>query len=83
MSDRRLRLAVQEELQWDPQVDATRLGVVAIDGAITLTGRASSHKERLAALKAAFAAAGVQSVADRIVVDRAGVGPAPSPVLAH
>jgi len=79
MSDHTLRRAVMDELEWDPRVDTAHLTVAAREGDVTLAGRVASDCERLAALQAAFAAAGVRSVSDRIIVDRVRVaGAAPS-----
>ena len=36
--DLRLRNAVMRQLEWDPEVDASEIGVAARNGAVTLTG---------------------------------------------
>ncbi len=61
--------AVRRELQWDPKVSADHLGVIANDGAIVLTGFASSNAERIAAVMAAERVYGVRTVADEITVE--------------
>jgi len=80
MGNRRLRRAVLDELEWDPRVNSTRLAVAASGCDVTVAGRVASECERLAALQAAFAAAGVRSVRDRIIVD--GVYAAAAPLVA-
>ena len=37
-TDLRVRDAVQEQLEWDPEVDASAIGVAAKNGSVTLTG---------------------------------------------
>ena len=36
--DLRIRNAVMRQLEWDPEVDASEVGVTAREGAVTLTG---------------------------------------------
>jgi osmotically-inducible protein OsmY len=63
-----LRLAVTTELDRDPEVDATHIGVAARDGAVTLTGYVPSDAGKVAAVRAAERVDGVQAVADDVVV---------------
>ncbi|HYU79684.1 MAG TPA: BON domain-containing protein [Vicinamibacterales bacterium] len=37
-TDKRTRDAVLQQLEWDPAVDASAIGVSAHDGVVTLTG---------------------------------------------
>lgn len=66
--DLRLRDSVQRQLEWDPQVDASGIGVAATRGAITLTGYSSSYAGKLAAERAAKRVRGVRVVANDIIV---------------
>jgi osmotically-inducible protein OsmY len=68
MDDKALQEAVIEELEWDPEVDSAHIGVVAKDGAVTLTGYVSNYAEKWAAVKAAERVAGVIAVADELEV---------------
>jgi osmotically-inducible protein OsmY len=68
MDDKALQEAVIEELEWDPEVDSAHIGVVAKNGAVTLTGYVSNYAEKWAAVKAAERVAGVIAVADELEV---------------
>jgi osmotically-inducible protein OsmY len=63
-----LREAVVRELASDPAVDADRVDVLATDGAITLSGHASSYEQKLAAVRAVERVYGVTAIADEIEV---------------
>ncbi|OUL93226.1 BON domain-containing protein, partial [Paraburkholderia hospita] len=61
-SDRQLKKDVEEELEWDPAVTATDIGVEVTDRVVTLSGHPPSYAEKLAAEKAAHRVAGVRAV---------------------
>lgn len=67
-TDVRVRDAVMLQLDWDPQVDASAVGVTARDGAVTLTGFIDTYDGKLAAERAAKRVAGVRAVANDIDV---------------
>jgi osmotically-inducible protein OsmY len=67
-SDRALGDAVSTELEWDPQVDQTHIGVAAADGAVTLMGYVRSYAQEHAAVRAAERVHGVRAVADELEV---------------
>jgi len=67
-ADVRVRDAVQHQLQWDPSVDASAVGVAALNGAVTLTGFIDSYRGKLAAERAAKRVRGVRAVANDIDV---------------
>jgi VCBS repeat-containing protein len=67
-SDKALGDAVRTELEWDPKVDQTHTGVVAADGAVTLTGYVRSYAQEHAAVRAAERIYGVRAVADELEV---------------
>jgi osmotically-inducible protein OsmY len=67
--DDRTRDGVNHELDWDPQVDASRLRVAAQDGAVVLSGTVSSVLQRCASVRAAERVRGVRAVADEIDVE--------------
>ncbi|SDE50229.1 BON domain-containing protein [Ruegeria marina] len=54
------------ELQWEPRVSETEIGVAVRDGAVTLTGHVPSYLEKLAAVRAARRVSGVLAIADVI-----------------
>ncbi|HET9440032.1 MAG TPA: BON domain-containing protein [Longimicrobiales bacterium] len=64
-----LKRLVEEELEWEPSIDAAGIGVeVSEEGVVTLTGHVRSYTERLAAEKAAKKVRGVVAVANDIEV---------------
>ncbi len=67
-TDVRVRDAVLRQLEWDPEVDASAIGVAARNGAVTLTGFISSYAGKLAAERAAKRVRGVRAVANDIEV---------------
>ena len=66
--DVRIRDAVMRQLEWDPQLDASAVGITAKDGAVTLTGYIDSYSGKLAAERAAKRVHGVRAVANDIEV---------------
>lgn len=66
--DRKIQQDVIAELDFDPSLDASHIGVAAYDGAITLTGHVASYAEKLAAERAAFRVRGVRAVAQELEV---------------
>lgn len=69
-TDVRIRDAVMKQLDWDPEVDASAVGVAVRDGVITLTGYVPDYPGRLAAERAAKRVRGVRGVANDIEVRR-------------
>ncbi len=68
-SDSELKLDVVSELNYDPGVQANEIGVSVLGGAVTLNGTAPSFGAKLRVLKAVKRVAGVQAVADEILVN--------------
>jgi osmotically-inducible protein OsmY len=66
--DMRTRKFVSQQLDWDPSVDASAIGVTARDGAVTLTGFVNTYAEKLGAERAAKRVQGVRAVANDIEV---------------
>jgi osmotically-inducible protein OsmY len=66
--DLRTRKFVMQQLEWDPAVDASAIGVAARDGAVTLTGYVNSYVEKLAAERAVKRVHGVRAIANDIEV---------------
>jgi osmotically-inducible protein OsmY len=67
-TDIRIRDAVTRQLEWDPQVDASAVGVAAAGGTVTLTGFIDTYAGKLAAERAAKRVCGVRAVANDIAV---------------
>lgn len=68
MSDRALKQAVEDELKWEPSIDAEHIGVTAEDGVVTLTGHVGSYAEKVTAEKAARRVKGVRAIAQEIEI---------------
>lgn len=66
--DVRVREAVRRQLEWDPEVDASAVGVSAKDGAVVLTGYIDTYPGKLAAERAAKRVKGVRAVANDLQV---------------
>ena len=66
--DLRVRNAVTQQLEWDPAVDASAIGVSAREGAVTLTGAIGTYAGKLAAERAAKRVFGVRAVANELDV---------------
>jgi osmotically-inducible protein OsmY len=67
-TDISMKDAVMRQLDWDPEVDATAIGVTARNGAVTLTGSIGTYIGKLAAERAAKRVRGVRAVANDIEV---------------
>ncbi|KQY21546.1 BON domain-containing protein [Rhizobium sp. Root482] len=61
MDDRRIRRDILDELEFDPSLDAARIGVAVEQGIATLSGHVGSYAQKLMA----------ESIAQRIRVVRA------------
>lgn len=68
LADRALRQSVIDELEFDPSVDASGIGVIASDGIVTLSGHVVSFAEKAAAEDAARRVRGVRAIAQEIEV---------------
>jgi osmotically-inducible protein OsmY len=65
-----LQHTVIEELDFDPRLDETEIGVsVTGDGVVTLSGRVASYAEKLHAERAARGVVGVKGVANELQVE--------------
>lgn len=67
-ADVRVREEVRQQLEWDPDVDNSAVGVVVRSGVVTLTGFIDSYAGKLAAERAAKRVRGVKVVANDIEV---------------
>jgi len=68
-TNKELQQDVLDELQFEPSVDASHIGVAANDGIVTLTGSVKNYAEKYAAVHSAERVAGVRGVADEMKVD--------------
>ncbi len=67
--DLKLKHDVEDELEWDPEVDAGKIGVAAEGGVITLTGHVRSYPEKWSAERITKRIHGVQGLANEIEVE--------------
>jgi osmotically-inducible protein OsmY len=67
-TDRALRDAVVQQLEWDSEVDASAIGITAQGGVVTLTGFIDTYAGKLAAERAAKQVRGVRAVANDVRV---------------
>src|ERR1700677_4705234 len=67
-TDEEMKVDVLAELEFDPSVKVSDIGVLVKDGTVTLNGFATSYGERFAAVRSAKRVAGVKAIADDIEV---------------
>lgn len=72
-TDKQLQQDVLDELTWDPSVDASKIGVAAKGGVVTLTGYVPSYAEKAAAERITKRVLGVNGVANDVEVKIPGV----------
>lgn len=68
-TDKQLQRDVLDELQYEPSVDASKIGVIAHNGIVSLTGTVASYAEQNGATHAAERIAGVKAVANETKVE--------------
>jgi osmotically-inducible protein OsmY len=66
--DESLRDSVIAELEWQPGIDPTHIGVAVRDGIVTLSGFVESFAAKAAAERAASGVRGVRAIAEEIEV---------------
>jgi osmotically-inducible protein OsmY len=71
-TDAQLQEDVIAELQWEPAVDATQIGVEVKDGIVTLAGHVGSYLEKWEAQRAAQRVSGVKALAVEMDVSLPG-----------
>ena len=67
-TDAMLQRDVLDELEWDPSIDATQIGVIAKEGVVTLTGHLPVYSAKHTAEEVAKRVHGVRAVANEIEV---------------
>ncbi len=67
--DYQVKQDVLDELDWDPEIEASRVGVEVTDGAVTLIGAVETYRQKQAAREAAKRVAGVRSLVDRLEIE--------------
>jgi osmotically-inducible protein OsmY len=81
--DSDIKRDVEDELSWDPDIDATDIGVAVRNGVVTLTGFVRSYAQRTEAERDAKRVAGVVGVANDIEVRLPVLDQRPDPEIAR
>ena len=71
-TDVALKGEVLDELEWQPSINATRIGVAVKEGVVTLSGEVESFHEKVEAERAALRVAGVKGIASEIDIHLPG-----------
>jgi len=82
-SDTEIKRDVEEELRFDPDIDATDIGVAVKNGVVTLTGFVKSYTEKFEAEADAKRVAGVVGLANDLEVRLPGSAERPDPDIAR
>jgi osmotically-inducible protein OsmY len=67
--DYQIKQDVLDELDWDPEIEASKVGVEVTDGAVTLVGAVDTYRQKQAAREAAKRVAGVRALVDRLEIE--------------
>ena len=81
--DSDIKRDVEDELRWDPDLDATDIAVTVKNGVVTLAGFTRSYSDKLEAESAAKRVAGVLGVANDIEVRLPTLDQRPDPEIAR
>jgi osmotically-inducible protein OsmY len=68
MTDLELKKKVEDELNWEPSVNAAEIGVAVKSGIVTLSGNISSYWQKFSAERAAARVSGVKAVVNELEV---------------
>lgn len=81
--DSDIKRDVEDELRWDPDIDATDVGVTVHNGVVTLTGFVRSYAQKTQAEADAKRVAGVSAVANDIEVRLPAIDARPDSEIAR
>jgi osmotically-inducible protein OsmY len=82
-ADSDIRRDVEDELRWDPDIDATDIAVTVKNGVVTLAGFVRSYMQKYQAEADAKRVAGVVAVANDIEIRLPDVDERPDPEIAR
>ena len=82
-SDAQLKKDVEAELEWEPSINATQVGVAVKDGVVTLSGHLDTFVEKYEVEKVVQRVAGVRAVAVEIDVKLAAGSARSDSEIAH
>jgi osmotically-inducible protein OsmY len=83
MTDKQTQQNVLRELDWEPQVKSTDIGVAVTDGVVTLSGFIESYDQKYHAEQAAKRVYGVRALANDLEVKPGAGGQRADPDIAH
>ena len=67
-NDSSIRTNIEAELEFEPSIDASGIGVAVTDGVVTLTGHVDSYASKMTAERAVGRVRGVRALAEQIEV---------------
>jgi len=67
-TDTQLQHDVLAELEWEPSINASQIGVTAKDGVVTLTGSVASYADKMTAERVAKRVYGAKAVANDVEI---------------
>src|SRR4030081_70623 len=82
-TDQDIQEDVEQELQWDPDLDATNIAVSVKDGVVTLAGFVKSLNDKYEAESATKRVAGVRAVANDLELRLPAIDERPDPDIAR
>jgi osmotically-inducible protein OsmY len=82
-SDSDIKRDVEDELRWDPEIDATDIAVTVNSGVVTLAGFVPGYVQKYLAEVAAKRVAGVAAVANDLEVRLPDIDDRPDPEIAR
>ena len=82
-SDDDIKRDVEDELRWDPDIDATDIAVAVKNGVVALTGFVKSYAQKFEAEDAAKRVAGVVGIANDLEVRLPAIDERPDPDIAR
>jgi osmotically-inducible protein OsmY len=82
-SDQDVECDVKDELQWDPDLDASDIALSVKNGVVTLAGFVKSYSDKYGAEAAAKRVAGVKAVANDLEVRLPAIDQRPDPDIAR
>jgi osmotically-inducible protein OsmY len=82
-TENQIKMDIEDQLRWNPDIDATDIGVAVKDGVVTLTGFVRTYAQKLQAEQDAKRVDGVVGVANAIDVRLPFVNQRPDPEIAR
>ena len=83
IDDSEIRRKVLAELDWDPSIDASAVGVAVKDGVVTLTGSIANYWQKKEVERGVKRVIGVQAVAEDLAIKLPGTAARSDADIAH